>query len=50
MTIELKPLGRGNWAPLVMQLDGARAQPLLFRVGEVIKLAGVSFRICKVTS
>ena len=37
MTIELKPIGRGNWTPLVMQLDGARAQPLLFRVGEVIQ-------------
>lgn len=50
MTVELKPTGRGNWATLVMQLQGDRAQPLLFRVGEVIVLAGVPFRICKVTS
>jgi hypothetical protein len=44
----LKPAGRGNWAPLRMVLDGTRAQPLLFRVGSTIELAGLKFRICEV--
>lgn len=44
----LKPLGRGNWAPLRLTLDGSRAQPLLFRVGSTIELAGLTFRICEV--
>jgi hypothetical protein len=30
--------------------QATRAQPLLFRVGHVITLAGVPFRICKVLS
>lgn len=44
----LRPLGRGNWATLRMVLDGSRAQPLLFRVGSTIVLAGLTFRICEV--
>lgn len=44
----LRPIGRGNWAPLRMVLDGSRAQPLLFRVGSTIELAGLTFRICEV--
>lgn len=46
----LKPKGRGNWSVLRVQLDGDRAQPLLFRVGETITLAGVVYRICEVTA
>lgn len=48
MILVLRPLGRGNWAPLRMELDGTRAQPLLFRVGSVIELAVAKFRICEV--
>ncbi len=44
----LKPIGRGNWTPVYMQLSGYRAQPLLFRVGSTIDLAGLTFRICRV--
>lgn len=50
MTLLLKPKGRGNWSGLTLSLDGSRAQPLLFRVGELITLAGVVYRICKVTA
>lgn len=46
----LKPRGRGNWSVLRMRLDGDRAQPLLFRVGETITLAGINYRICEVTA
>lgn len=48
MTLVLKPKGRGNWAPMVVTLEGPRAQPLLFRVGSTIVLAGLTFRICEV--
>ena len=44
----LKPVGRGNWAPLTLRLDGTRAQPLLVRVGDRIELAGVTWRVCEV--
>jgi hypothetical protein len=44
----LKPVGRGNWSALRVTLDGTRAQPLLFRVGSTIELAGLLFRICEV--
>ena len=44
----LKPVGRGNWAALRLVLEGTRAQPLLFRVGSTIELAGLMFRICEV--
>lgn len=50
VTLTLRPRGRGNWSTLTMQLDGDRAQPLLFRVGSTVVLAGVTFRICKVTA
>lgn len=50
MILELKPVGRGNWSVLTMQLSGDRAQPFLFHVGGEILLAGIPFRICKVTS
>ena len=46
----LKPRGRGNWSTLELRIDGSRAQPLLFRVGESITLAGVVYRICKVAA
>jgi len=36
VTVVLKPLGRGNWSPL------------LVRVGECIVLAGITFRVCEV--
>lgn len=50
MTLVLKPLGRGNWATLRMTLEGSRAQALLFQVGAIIVLAGLRYRICKVTA
>ena len=34
----------------MLTIEGSRAQPLLFRTGSLIVLAGLSFRICKVTT
>ena len=48
MMLVLKPLGRGNWASITMQVDGARAAPLLIRVGDRMVLGGVTFRIAGV--
>lgn len=48
MTLLLKPPGRGNWTPLVIEYAGPQVLPLLVRVGECITLAGVVFRVCEV--
>nr|WP_214692502.1 hypothetical protein [Variovorax paradoxus] len=44
----LRPIGRGNWKPLIVAIEGQRAAPLLVRVGQVVPLGGVNFRISKV--
>lgn len=48
MTIILKPCGRGNWSTARLEIKGAHVQPMLFRAGQLIWLAGVKFRICEV--
>lgn len=48
MTLIVKPKGRGNWKKLTVTIDGARASPLLVRVGQLLPLGGVMFRICEV--
>lgn len=48
MTLVLKPQGRGNWTPLLMAVEGKRAAPLLVRVGQLLPLGGVVFRIAEV--
>ena len=44
----LRPQGRGNWAPVVMAIEGARAAPLLVKAGQLITLGGIVWRISKV--
>jgi hypothetical protein len=44
----LRPPGRGNWAPVILAIEGKRAAPLLVRVGDLIPLAGQVFRVAKV--
>ena len=48
MTLILKPVGRGNWSPTTLQLDGHHHLPLLVRVGTRLELGGITFRICAV--
>jgi len=44
-----KPKGRGNWKPITVHVDGARATlPMFVRVGELLTLGGVVWRICEV--
>ena len=44
--VGLKPCGPGNWATLVMQLTGKRADPVLMAVGAVIRMMGIDWRVC----
>lgn len=44
----LKPSGRGNWAPVTMQIDGRHVTPLSVRVGQLLTLGGIVFRVCEV--
>lgn len=48
MTLVLKPAGRGNWSATLVEITGKRASPLLFRVGQLLPLGGVTFRVCEV--
>lgn len=44
----LRPLGRGNWKPTRITIDGNRLGPMLFRVGQHIPLGGIIFRIVRI--
>lgn len=44
----LRPVGRGNWTPIILALEGKRIAPLLLRVGDRLPLGGVTYRIAKV--
>lgn len=48
MTLILKPKGRGNWSITTMQVDGHRVSPMLVRVGHLLTLGGVVYRIAEV--
>lgn len=48
MIVVLKPPGRGNWSPLVIDYRGPRLKPMLVQVGELIVLAGQTFRVVEV--
>jgi hypothetical protein len=48
MTLILRPPGRGNWAPLIVKIDGQRAAPLLVFVGQLVTLGGQVFRVARV--
>lgn len=54
----LKPCGRGNWSPLRVTFEGKHAaslglmlaglDSLGLRVGQVLQLGGVRWRVCEV--
>jgi hypothetical protein len=48
LTLVLRPVGRGNWKPLVLAIESERVLPLLVRVGDRLPLGGVTYRISKV--
>jgi len=49
MTLILRPIGRGNWRPLTVAVDGAwLPPPMYFAVGQRIELGGCLFRISRI--
>jgi hypothetical protein len=48
LTVVLRPLGRGNWTPCTLYIEGDRIGPLLVRVGMRWEIAGVVFRISEI--
>ena len=48
MKLILRPPGRGNWAPLIVAIEGKRAAPMLVRKDQRIELGAVVYRIAKV--
>lgn len=48
MTVILRPWGRGNWAPLILTIEGKHATPLFIRIGQPVRLGGMDYRISKV--
>lgn len=46
MTLTLKPVGRGKWSALRVELAASRrVSPLLIRAGQRLVLGGVTWRI-----
>lgn len=48
--LTLKPVGRGNWAPVTAQVSGRHVAPLTVRVGDRLVLGGVTFMVCGVSA
>ena len=49
MTLILRPLGKGNWATVELDVSGRRAPPpMYFLVGQRITLGGQVFRISEI--
>ena len=48
--VTLQPVGRGNWTPVTLTVEGRHAAPLTVRVGDRLVLGGVMFRVCGVTA
>jgi hypothetical protein len=49
MTVILRPLGRGNWATMILQLGGRRAPlPVEVHVGLRVRFGDQVFRVVEV--
>lgn len=48
MTLIIKPKGRGKWSITTVQIDGRHVTPLSVRVGQLLPLGGIVFRVCGV--
>lgn len=44
----LKPRGRGNWKPLLLQVSGSHLPTLTVKPGDLVPLGGIVFRVCRV--
>lgn len=54
ITVTLKPIGPGNWSPLLLQYDPrVRSElpaPMEFRRGQIVALLGKDYRVARVTA
>jgi len=50
VTLVLRPLGRGNWKPVLLRVEISRncPLPLEFHVNQCVLLGGQFFRVAKV--
>jgi hypothetical protein len=48
MSVICKPVGRGNWSPMVLEYGGPQLAPFTCSVGEQFSLGGVLWRVCEV--
>lgn len=48
MILVLKPIGRGKWRPMSIEIDERRVPPLFVTVGQRITIGGVVFRVHEV--
>ena len=48
MTVVCKPVGPGNWTPMLLTYSGPQMAPFVVAVGETFNLAGICWRICEV--
>jgi hypothetical protein len=44
----LRPIGRGNWTPLIVAVEGKRAAPMLVHLNNRLPIGGVVYRVAKV--
>lgn len=54
VTVTLRPVGRGGWAPLVLSYDPQRRSelptPLDFKRGQTVQIMGQTFKVSRVTA
>lgn len=52
VTVTLRPVGRGAWAPITLQYDSrVRSElpvPMEFRRGQIVPILGRDYRVSKV--
>jgi hypothetical protein len=44
----LKPIGRGKWRPMPIEIDVRRVPPLFVSIGQRITIGGVVFRVAEI--
>jgi hypothetical protein len=47
--LTLKPVGRGRWRPMVIDIDAWRVPPMTVAVGQRITIGGIVFRVTGVS-
>ena len=48
MIVVCKPIGPGNWTPMLLEYAGPQLAPFTVAVGERFTLGTVTWRVCEV--